>query len=104
MELQAAIIALSVLPSGCRVKIVLDSRYVVNGASTWAGSRQRKMLRRRKPVPNADLWQKLDAQQSTRVVAWEWVRGHDGHAENEIADRLAARGLRSALPNLAPAS
>ena len=49
------------------------------------------------PVKNEDLWRELDAAVARHEVVWHWVKGHAGHAENERADRLAARGLREAL-------
>ncbi|OSI68978.1 hypothetical protein BSZ22_19805 [Bradyrhizobium canariense] len=95
MELQAAIIAIAVLPRLCNVRVVSDSRYVVNGASTFAESRRKKM-RRGKEIPNSDLWERLDQEQNRRFVTFEWVKGHNGHPENEMADKLASRGLREA--------
>lgn len=94
-ELQAAIVAIAVLPRLCNVRILSDSRYVVGGASTFAEKRRKKM-RRGKEIPNADLWQRLDDEQSRRFVSWEWIKGHAGHRENEIADKLASRGLKEA--------
>jgi ribonuclease HI len=48
----------------------------------------------KKPVKNVDLWQRLDAALKTHKIEWIWVRGHDGHVENERADALA----RGAIP------
>ena len=48
---------------------------------------------RQKPVKNVDLWQKLDAVIKHHDIDWHWVKGHSGHAENEIADQLANRGI-----------
>ncbi|UPJ84302.1 ribonuclease HI [Bradyrhizobium sp. 183] len=95
MELQAAIIAIAVLPRLCNVRVVSDSKYVTNGASTFAEGRRKKM-RRGKKIPNVDLWQRLDDEQNRRFVSWEWVKGHNGHPVNELADKLAGRGLREA--------
>ena len=47
----------------------------------------------KKPVKNVDLWQKLDAVIKHHDIDWHWVKGHSGHAENEIADQLANRGI-----------
>ncbi|HEB86118.1 MAG TPA: hypothetical protein ENI68_03755 [Gammaproteobacteria bacterium] len=47
----------------------------------------------RKPVKNIDLWQRLDAAVQQHQVEWKWVKGHSGHAENEIADELANQGI-----------
>ena len=68
MELRAAIEGLNALSRPCRVAVTTDSQY----------------------VKNADLWQALDAAQARHEkVSWHWVRGHDGHAENERVDVLA---------------
>lgn len=94
MELMAAITALTVLPANCQVTIVSDSEYVVKGSTEWAASRQKK-IRKGKPVPNADLWQRLDGEAAGRRVTWRWVRGHAGHAGNDRADALATQGMMS---------
>ena len=49
----------------------------------------------KKPVKNADLWQRLDEQVARHTVTWHWVKGHSGHRENEIADELANQGIPS---------
>ena len=47
----------------------------------------------KKPVKNEDLWKKLDAAQESHEVSWEWIKGHAGHPENELADELARTGM-----------
>ena len=47
----------------------------------------------KKPVLNAELWRRLDALASQHEISWQWVKGHSGHPENEIADQLANRGI-----------
>ena len=47
----------------------------------------------KKPVKNADLWQRLDAARARHEVKWRWVKGHTGHELNERADQLANRGV-----------
>ena len=47
----------------------------------------------RKPVKNADLWQRLETAMAPHRIEWAWVRGHAGHAENERADELARQAL-----------
>lgn len=95
MEMQGAIMALTILPRLCNVRIFSDSKYLVNGASVFAKGRRRK-IRGGKEVPNADLWSLVDDEQNRRFVSWEWVKGHNGHPENELADKLASRGLKEA--------
>ena len=47
----------------------------------------------KKPVLNVDLWKKLDELVASHKVDWDWVKGHSGHAENDIADELANLGI-----------
>ena len=51
----------------------------------------------REPVKNADLWQELDALLPDHQISWHWVRGHNGHPGNELADALANRGVEELL-------
>ena len=91
MELMAAIQALEALKRGCRVQLTTDSQYVRNGITQWmAGWKQRGWKTAdRKPVKNRDLWERLDEAVARHEVEWHWVKGHSGHPENEMADRLA---------------
>jgi ribonuclease HI len=95
MELMAVIRGLEALNRGCRVRIVTDSQYVRNGMTQWIHNWKRNGWRTaaRKPVKNAELWQRLDGLVQRHEVEWEWVRGHSGHPENERADVLANRGI-----------
>jgi ribonuclease HI len=99
MELTAAISALEALKGPSRVDIHTDSEYVQKGISTWIQGWKRNGWRNslKKPVKNADLWQRLDAAQARHDVQWHWVRGHAGHAENERADELAREGMEPFL-------
>lgn len=91
MELMAVIAALEALKKPCRVTITTDSQYVMKGMTEWLPGWKRKNWRTaaKKPVKNAELWQRLDAAQSMHELEWQWVRGHSGHPENERADQLA---------------
>lgn len=95
MELTAAIEALSALKRPSRVVLTTDSEYVLRGATEWmAGWKKRDWKTAdRKPVKNVDLWQALEAAAGSHQVEWRWVRGHNGHPENELADQLANRGI-----------
>ncbi len=95
MELRAPIEALRALKKPCKVTIVTDSKYVKDGISTWIHNWKQNGWRnaKKKPVKNADLWQKLDEATKAHNVTWQWVKGHDGHPENERADALANRGM-----------
>jgi ribonuclease HI len=96
MELTAVIHALEAL-KGNRwpVRITTDSKYVLQGITEWIEGWKRKGWRTasKKPVLNADLWQTLDALVQQFEIEWEWVKGHSGHPENELADQLANRGI-----------
>ena len=95
MELMAAITALESLTRSCDVVITTDSTYVLKGITEWlAGWKARNWRTASKqPVKNVDLWQRLDAAVARHTVSWEWVKGHNGHPENERADELARQGI-----------
>jgi ribonuclease HI len=95
MELTAAIKGLEQLTRECDVVVTTDSRYVMDGITKWIdGWKKRGWKTANKgPVKNSDLWKKLDELNSKHNVQWEWVRGHTGHPENELADKLANRGI-----------
>jgi ribonuclease HI len=95
MELMAAISALEALARPSVLTVVTDSAYVKNGVTEWIHGWKRNGWRTagRDPVKNADLWQRLDAAQGRHKVAWRWIKGHAGHAENERADALARAGM-----------
>ncbi|MDZ7811535.1 MAG: ribonuclease HI [Arhodomonas sp.] len=95
MELTAAIEALASLKRRCEVDLTTDSEYLRKGITEWLPNWKRRGWRTsaRKPVKNADLWQRLDELAGEHTVHWQWVRGHTGHPENERADDLANRGI-----------
>lgn len=93
MELAAVIHGLEALRKGTQVDLISDSQYVVRGIGEWMAAwkangwfRDRK---RRRPVANCDLWQKLDELVQQHEVTVNWVRAHAGHPENERCDQLA---------------
>jgi ribonuclease HI len=95
MELMGAISALEALKVPSHVDLHTDSEYVQKGISAWIHGWKRNGWRTsaKKPVANAELWQRLDAAQQRHEVVWHWLRGHAGHAENERADELAREGM-----------
>lgn len=95
MELTAAIEALAALKRPCRVRLVTDSKYLVDGLESWLANWKSNGWKTagRKPVKNVDLWRALDALLATHEVSLEWVKGHAGHPENERADRLANEAI-----------
>ncbi len=99
MELTAAIQALESLKRPCRVVLTTDSQYLRRGITEWLPNWKRRGWRtaERKPVKNADLWQRLDILAAHHEIDWRWVRGHDGHPGNEQADRLANQGVDEML-------
>ena len=92
MELMAAIQGLEALKRPGRVVLTTDSTYVKDGITKWIHNWKRNGWRTaaKKPVKNADLWQRLDQAISGHEVDWRWVKGHAGHAENERVDELAS--------------
>lgn len=99
MELQGAIEGLAALRKDCRVTVWTDSEYVKKGMTEWlAGWKARGWKNsQRQPVKNADLWQRLEAETLRHQVEWRWVKGHNGHEGNEIADQLANLGIDELL-------
>jgi len=91
MELMAAIQGLEVLKRPSRVTLTTDSTYVKDGITKWIFTWKKNGWRSaaKKPVKNVDLWQRLDAAVAGHDVSWRWVKGHAGHAENELVDDLA---------------
>ena len=102
MELLAAISALEILDRPSKIKIITDSSYVKNGVTQWLENWKKNKWKTaaRKPVKNAELWRRLDEAKSRHEVAWEWVKGHAGHPENERADELARNGMEPFKSNV----
>ncbi len=98
MELMAAISALEALKKPCTVDLYTDSQYVRQGITGWIHGWKKNGWRTadKKPVKNAELWQRLDAALKPHQVRWHWVKGHAGHDENERADQLARDGVAMA--------
>ena len=99
MELMAVIQALESLTRTCPVKIYTDSKYVLEGMTKWLPNWKKKGWKTssKKPVKNAELWQRLDAAVQANDVSWQWVKGHSGDAGNDCADELANRGIDEML-------
>ena len=102
MEMLAAIMGLEALTRPCHVILTTDSVYVRDGITKWIHGWQRNGWRTadKKPVKNADLWQRLLTAAAPHQVDWRWVKGHSGHAENELVDQLASdAAIAAALPS-----
>ena len=95
MELMAAIQGLESLTRPSKVRLVTDSTYVKDGITKWIHGWKRNGWKTaaQKPGKNEDLWRRLETALAPHDVEWHWVKGHDGHAENERADELARRGI-----------
>jgi ribonuclease HI len=98
MELMAAIQALETLTRPATVRLHTDSVYVRNGITKWmyAWRNNGWLTTDRKPVKNADLWQRLHTAVERHEVEWLWVKGHAGNEGNERADALANKGVTEA--------
>ncbi|MEM7060123.1 MAG: ribonuclease HI [Pseudomonadota bacterium] len=97
MELLAAIMALEALDRASKITLVTDSTYVRDGITSWIHGWKRNGWKTaaKKPVKNADLWQRLDSAQLRHEVSWDWVKGHAGHDQNERADQLATAEIKA---------
>lgn len=95
MEILAVIQALEILKERCRVHLYTDSQYVQKGMTEWISGWKQRGWRTaaKKPVKNADLWQRLDELCHQHELHWHWVKGHAGDAGNERADELANLGV-----------
>ena len=91
MELMAAIAGLEALLKPCQVHLVTDSQYVMRGVEEWMPRWISRGWRTAdgKPVKNRDLWERLALALKPHKVTWQWVRGHNGHVDNERVDELA---------------
>ena len=98
MEMTAVIRALEALIEPCEVIVHTDSRYVIDGMTKWVHGWQKKgwINSSKKPVRNEDLWHELIEAAKRHRITWQWVKGHDGHAENERVDRLASAAADAA--------
>ena len=97
MEMTGAIEALSSLTRPCEVILTTDSQYLVKGMTEWITGWLKKgwVNSKKDPVLNRDLWERLLEQSKIHSVRWAWVRGHNGHAENERCDELARAAIEA---------
>lgn len=92
MEMTAVIEGLSALIEPCEVDLYSDSKYVIDGITKWVeGWKKRGWVNAsKKPVRNEDLWHDLIEVSAEHQINWHWVKGHNGHPENERVDQLAS--------------
>jgi len=95
MELTGAMTALESLKRPCEVTLTTDSQYLVKGMTEWINGWVKKdwINSKKEPVLNRDLWERLLALDKTHRITWKWVRGHNGHVENERCDELARAAI-----------
>jgi len=96
MEMQAVICALEALKKPCTVKVTTDSNYVVKGMAEWIHGWREKGWKtaQKKEVLNRDLWERLLKVSQPHEIEWEWIKGHNGHPENERCDRIAREEIK----------
>jgi ribonuclease HI len=96
MELMAVIAAFGQLKKPCKIRVVSDSTYVIKGMKEWMPGWIKKnwMNSRKQPVLNRDLWELLLELSESHKVEWVWIKGHDGHVENERCDEMARNAIK----------
>jgi len=96
MELTAAIKGLEALKKPCRVKLVTDSNYVVQGMTSWIFRWVKNNWKnsQKQQVLNRDLWERLFDLSKLHDIQWIWVKGHNEHPENERCDKLARLAIK----------
>jgi len=95
MEMMAVITALEALKRPCSVRITTDSKYLVKGMTEWIEGWKKNNWKnsQRKDVLNRDLWERLLHAAEDHEIEWEWIKGHNGHNENERCDLLAREAI-----------
>ena len=95
MELTAVIQALSAIDSCEELTVYTDSKYVLDGISSWLVSWKKNGWKTasKNPVKNVDLWRELDDLVALFQIDWIWVKGHSGNPGNDRADQLANKGI-----------
>lgn len=96
MELTSVIAALEALKKPCRVMVTTDSTYVVKGMTEWIDGWIRNNWKnaQKKEVMNRDLWERLLTASASHEIEWVWIKGHNGHTENERCDKTAREEIK----------
>lgn len=97
MELIAVIEALKIVKEPCNIEIISDSKYVCESINSWLNTWIKKDF---KNVKNLDLWKEYISLAKNHNIRATWIKGHDGHKENELCDMLArkeAENLRDSI-------
>lgn len=97
MEMTAAIVGLEALINPSKVILTTDSQYLTKGMTEWIEGWQKRgwINSAKKPVLNRDLWERLVELSKHHEIEWAWVRGHEGHPENERCDNLAKAAVEA---------
>jgi ribonuclease H len=98
MELMACIIGFEALTKPCKVKVYSDSKYLTDAFNkSWVASWIKNNWVRPKvgPVKNVDLWKRLLKAMEKHQTEYIWIKGHAGHPENELCDKLATSAALS---------
>lgn len=98
MEMMAVICAIEAIKKPSRIELYSDSKYVLDGLTKWLAGWKAKGWKtaNKDPVKNQDLWERLDSLTQAHDMHFHWVRGHDGHKENELVDKLAVAAIPKA--------
>ncbi len=96
MELMGVIAALEALKKPCAVKVTTDSNYIVQGMKSWIFGWLKNGWKnsKKQEVLNRDLWERLLQAAKPHTVEWQWIKGHNGHLENERCDCLAQEQIK----------
>jgi ribonuclease HI len=96
MEMMAAIAALEMLKKPCCVTVTTDSNYLVKGMTEWIEIwiKNRWKTAQKKDVSNRDLWERLLLISRKHKIKWVWIKGHNGHPENERCHELAQEAIK----------
>jgi len=96
MEMMAVIKALKYIDTKSQINLYTDSKYVKEGITNWIISWKKNNWKnsQKKDVKNKDLWVELDSLSLKHNINWNWVKGHSGNIENDIADKLATEAIK----------
>jgi len=99
MELTCAVKALEALKEPCTVVVYSDSTYLVKGMTEWIQNWKEKQWKnsQKKLIKNLELWHQLDRFAQKHTIYWQWLKGHEGHPENEECDRLAKNEIKKRM-------
>ena len=100
MELSAVINGLKALKRPCQVTVISDSKYVCDAINkNWLADWKKRNWKKSSgdAVLNPDLWEELDSLLQIHKVNFQWIKGHDGHPENELCDKTAVKEYKKLL-------